>query len=90
MTRRFDVSTSPVNFANDLNLVAGNEYTIEVVAGHKPARLWESAQQPTDLSAFHTLAPGVPSYVTVDTSLGLWIWCSQSAGSTVVVVSDYS
>ncbi len=90
MTRRFDVTTTPVNMITALSLTDGNRYLIEPVAGRRPVRMWESVNAPTDLSAFHTVPAGVPWEVTVDTSQGLWLWCSVSAGSSVVVVSDAS
>ena len=85
-----DVTASPQNVVSVLSLVVDTEYLIEPVAGHAAVRLWESASAPTDLSAFHTIPAGVPWSVTVGAGLGLWIWCSQSAGSSVVVVSDTS
>ena len=88
MTRRLAVHTTPVNMNAALSLTNGSKYLVEPVAGHHPVRLWESASAPTDLSAFHTIHSGRPWGVSPGAGQGLWIWCSHSAGSSVVVVSD--
>lgn len=87
-TRRFNVTTTPQNLCAGLSLVDERNYLVEPVAGHAAARIWEDVSAPTDLSAFHTIPAGTPWTIECQAGYGIWIWCSQSAGSTVVVVSD--
>ena len=83
-TRRFNVTNTPQDMCSGLSLSDEREYLVEVVSGHQPIRLWESIAAPTDLSAFHTIPPGVPWSITCHAGWRIWIWCPPTASGSLV------
>lgn len=85
-TRLQAVTAAPVDLVDELSLVDGTEYLLQVV-GDRAARLAEAAAAPSDRGASHLVLPG-RTWTLEAAATPIWCWCDAPRPSTAVVVTE--
>lgn len=88
MTVNVSVGAAPSNLAVDAPLVVGASYRVEVVRGSGHVRYWFGPAAPTDLSYFHSLAPGATLPLPGYRGVPLWVWRADGDRAARLVVTE--